>query len=127
MKRAIFSMFASAMLATLFINHLKIKKMDIQNFINEQVELLNNDFGTDQIQGNVYRLFFKEYMPDLPLNSIISRCMEVYAQIIKIHSAQPLFKALEKVQLQVGQIEHNWDYQQKEYMPFVTKALTSNF
>jgi len=101
--------------------------MDIQIFIDEQVEMLNNDFGTDQIQWNIYRLFFKEYMPDLPLNTIISRCMEVYAQIIKIHSAQPLFKALEKVQLQVGQIEHNWDYQQKEYMPFVIKALTANF
>lgn len=34
-----------------------------------------------------------------------------------------LLEALKKVQLQVGQIKHNWDYREKTYMPFVTEAL----
>jgi len=35
-------------------------------------------------------------------------------------------EALKKVQLQVGQIEHNWDYREKTYMPFVVEAIKEN-
>jgi len=34
--------------------------------------------------------------------------------------------ALKKVQLQVGQIKHNWDYKEKTYMPFVVEVIKKN-
>jgi hypothetical protein len=34
-----------------------------------------------------------------------------------------LLDALETVRLQVGQLKHNWDYKEKEYMPKVEQAI----
>ena len=61
----------------------------MKDFIEKQVNMLKNDFSTDQIKRNVYEYFFKNYMPSMPMETLISRCMDVYAEIIKRSEIKP--------------------------------------
>lgn len=70
-----------------------------------------------------YVPFGKEWeseMNKLPKRVLIGLLKKQYQIDIK------QMEALKKVQLQVGQIEHNWDYREKNYMPFVVKVIKEN-
>lgn len=56
--------------------------MDVEDFIKEKVEMLNNGFSLSQIKDEVYKHVCKEYMPNITLNSILTSCMSLYSRII---------------------------------------------
>ena len=60
--------------------------MDANKFINQQVEMIKNDFGLDQIKDNIYRYFVRYHLPNITLDALIHRCMEMYAEVLKRHS-----------------------------------------
>ena len=59
--------------------------MDRQNFINEQLNMLNDGFDKSQIKDNVYRYIFKNFILNFNINALIFECMELYSNIILIH------------------------------------------
>lgn len=56
--------------------------MTTEGFIQEQLNMLKNDFDKSQIKDNVYRYIFKRGIPNFNINSLIFQCMELYAEII---------------------------------------------
>lgn len=57
--------------------------MEAEKFIEEQLQMLKNDFGKSQIQDNVYRYIFRRGIPNFNINALIFQCMELYSEIMK--------------------------------------------
>jgi len=59
--------------------------METENFIDEQLKMLKNDFEYSHIQANVYRYIFKRGILNFNINALIMQCMALYGEIIKRH------------------------------------------
>ncbi len=68
--------------------------MDAENFIQKQVELINEDYGLDQVKDNIYRFFVKYHLPNITIDALIHRCMEMYAEITKRNFAEQRLKSV---------------------------------
>ena len=53
-----------------------------EDFINQQLEMLLGGFNIDQIKDNVYRYVFNSGIPNIVINTLINKCMGIYAEII---------------------------------------------
>ena len=56
--------------------------MEVEKFIKTQLEMLSGQFAKSQIRDNVYRYVFSKGIPNLTINAMIDRCMELYSEII---------------------------------------------
>ncbi len=61
----------------------KLKKMDVSDFIDKQVEMLKSQFGKQQIRDNVWQYVAGNGMGIIKLDAMIDRSMEVYGEIMK--------------------------------------------
>lgn len=68
--------------------------MELKEFINQKVQMLKNEFSNDQIKKEVYEYCFKNYMPNIPLNTIIELSMDIYSEIILLYSNEKIFKKI---------------------------------
>lgn len=55
--------------------------MDKEKFIKQQVELLKNDIAESDIMYNIRTNVFNEAEPKDTMDTLINRCMELYAEI----------------------------------------------
>ena len=57
--------------------------MDIEKYIQEKLDMLKNDFSHAQVRNDVFRHVFKQCTPNLTIDAMIDRCMELYGEIVK--------------------------------------------
>jgi len=61
--------------------------MELDKFIKMQLDMLDQQFSEAQVRNEVYRYVFKNSIPNLTIDAMIDRCMELYAEIIKRYNA----------------------------------------
>jgi hypothetical protein len=57
--------------------------MDIEKYIKIKLDMLNNGFSHAQVRNDIFRHIFKECVPNLTIDAMIDRCMELYAEVVK--------------------------------------------
>ena len=60
----------------------------MEDFINEKVEMLKNDFGKGQVKTEIYEFCFKNYFPNMRFDSVVMQCMELYAEVIRLYTIE---------------------------------------
>jgi hypothetical protein len=58
------------------------------NYIEKQIEALNDGMSYSELRDEIWRDMLKEYAGDIRLDAIITRAMEVYGNIILRHLDQ---------------------------------------
>jgi hypothetical protein len=54
----------------------------MDKFLADQIEMMDNGFSQSQIRDNIYRRVFADGVPNLTINAMIDRCMELYAYVL---------------------------------------------
>jgi len=63
-------------------NIYKNKTMDIEDFIKNQVNKLNNGFSTEQIKSEIWSFMLSTFCGTARIEAIIFMSMDVYARIM---------------------------------------------
>ena len=63
-------------------NIYKNKTMDIEDFIKNQVDKLNNGFSTEQIKSEIWSFMLSTFCGTARIEAIIFMSMDVYARIM---------------------------------------------
>ncbi len=60
-----------------------IKTMDINEWIEQRIKMIDEGFSLGQIQRECWDYCHREYLGILNLEAIIGRAMQLYAEVIK--------------------------------------------
>jgi len=58
-----------------------VTKLTETEFIKIQRDMIIREFSNEQIANNVYRYCVRNYLPDISLDTLITKCMFMYAEI----------------------------------------------